>query len=246
MLAQDGASPNKIEPQHMREKSVPSVFKWQLLEKFRNDSHNITFEYLLVCFMINIYYYYYYCLCVSVLVNAMYVQMPREARRGHCISWNWSVSCARVVGMELGSYGNAASVLNGRAMSPAQGLLLANEKGRRGPALCCRHLSLKHPFRSPPNWKVGLYYVLRRLFYELTAERSRSDSYGKHSYSHWILKQGTCKHMKDQAASLYQHFPTLQNHQPRAQNHLITGRVTSSGILSNKKIRFICFYFYVY
>lgn len=69
---------------------------------------HITFEYLLVCFVINIFYYYY-CLYVSVLVNAMCVQMPREARGGHCISWNWGVSCAKVVGMELGSYGNAAS-----------------------------------------------------------------------------------------------------------------------------------------
>lgn len=172
--AQDGASPNKTEPQYMRERSVPSVFKWQLLEKFRNESHNITFEYLLVCFVINIFYYY--CLYVSVLVNAVCVQMPREARRGHCISWNWHVSCAKVVRMELGSYGNAASTLNGQAMSPAQGLLLANKKSRRGPALCCWHLSLKHPFTSPPNLEADLHYVLRRLFCELTAERSRSDS----------------------------------------------------------------------
>lgn len=170
MLVQDGAPPNKIEPQ-MREKSVPSVFKWPLLEKFRNDSHNFRVP---PCLLHDIFYYYY-CLCVSVLVNAMCVQMPREARRGHCSSWNWSVSCARAVGMELGSYGNAARALNGGAMSPAQGLLLANEKGRRRPALCCPHLSLKRSFTSPPNWQAGLYYVLRRLFYELTVERSRSD-----------------------------------------------------------------------
>lgn len=78
-------------------------------------------------------------------------------------------------GNELGSYGNAARALNSGAMSPAQGLLLANEKGRRRPALCCPHLSLKRSFTSPPNWEAGLYYVLRRLFYELTVERSRSD-----------------------------------------------------------------------
>lgn len=131
---------------------------------------HITFKYFLVCFMIN-NFYYYYCLCVSVLVNAMCVQMPREARRGHCISWNWSVSCARAVGMELGFYGNVAIALKGGAMSPVQGLLLANKKGRRGLALCCRHLSLKRP----PNWEVGLYYALRRLFYELTAEGSHSN-----------------------------------------------------------------------
>lgn len=40
--------------------------------------------------------------------------------------------------------------------------------------------------------------------------------------------------MKDQATSLYQHFPTLQNHQPRAQNHLITGRVTSGNLFNQK------------
>lgn len=35
---------------------------------------------------------------------------------------------------------------------------------------------LKHPFSSPPNLKAALHYILRKLFCELTAERSRSDS----------------------------------------------------------------------
>lgn len=84
----------------MRGKSVP-LFLNKLLGKFRNDAHDETVEYLLVCLIINILTSIIYE-CLSVSVNAMCVQCQGRPEEGpgspgtgvsgweRC--WEWSLS----------------------------------------------------------------------------------------------------------------------------------------------------------
>lgn len=77
------------------------------------------------------------------------MQMPMEARRGHWILWSWNYrqlsagAVLWVLGMELGYSGKAARTLHNSAISPVQGLLLANRKGKMGPTLCCNFIRKK-------------------------------------------------------------------------------------------------------
>lgn len=136
----------------IREKSVwipvPSLFlSNSFLGHFRKESHDvITFKYVLVCFFIITAFIY---VSVSVWVSTMYVQMPMEARRRHWILWSWNYgqlstgAVLWVLGMELGSSGNAARTLTTWAISPVQCLLLANRKGKKGPTLYCNFIRKK-------------------------------------------------------------------------------------------------------
>lgn len=82
----------------------------------------------------------------------MCVQMPREARRGHCISWNWRVSCAKV-GMELGSHGNAASALMAEPCHQPSVYFLLTRKAEGG-QLCAADIYLSGILSHHPlTWK---------------------------------------------------------------------------------------------